>query len=74
VRYDGSAGVGGGVVVCSEGQVLGGGSGFGYVGSFEETGATEKSAIWERVEYVLLRESGQWKVDGRRVGASETTP
>ena len=40
----------------------------------EATGGTEKSAIWERVEYALLRESGQWKVDGRRVGASETTP
>ena len=40
----------------------------------EASGGTEKSAIWERVEYALLRESGQWKVDGRRVGASETTP
>jgi len=40
----------------------------------EATGGTEKRAIRERVEYALLRESGQWKVDGRRVGASETTP
>ena len=29
---------------------------------------------WERVEYALLRQGGQWRIDGRRVGASETTP
>jgi hypothetical protein len=40
----------------------------------EATGGTEKSPVWERVEYALLREGGQWKVDGRRVGVSETTP
>lgn len=40
----------------------------------EASGGTEKSPVWERVEYALLREGGQWKVDGRRVGASETTP
>jgi hypothetical protein len=28
----------------------------------------------ERVEYALLREGEQWKIDGRRVGPSETTP
>ena len=40
----------------------------------EATGGTERSPVWERVEYALLREGGQWKVDGRRVGPSETTP
>jgi len=38
------------------------------------TGGTEQSPVWERVEYALLREGGQWRVDGRRVGPSETTP
>jgi hypothetical protein len=38
------------------------------------TGGTEQSPEWERVEYALLREGGQWRVDGRRVGPSETTP
>jgi hypothetical protein len=40
----------------------------------EASGGTDKSPVWERVEYALLRESGQWRIDGRRVGASETTP
>ncbi|MFI5377277.1 MAG: hypothetical protein ACHQ8D_21775, partial [Candidatus Rokuibacteriota bacterium] len=40
----------------------------------EATGGTEQSPVWERVEYALLREGGQWRVDGRRVGPSETTP
>ena len=40
----------------------------------EATGGTERSPVWERVEYALLHEGGQWKVDGRRVGPSETTP
>lgn len=40
----------------------------------EATGGSEKSPVWERVEYALLREGSQWKVDGRRVGPSETTP
>jgi hypothetical protein len=37
-------------------------------------GGTEARPSWERVEYALLREGGQWRIDGRRVGASETTP
>jgi hypothetical protein len=40
----------------------------------EATGGSGKSERWERVEYALLRESGRWTVDGRRVGDSETTP
>ena len=40
----------------------------------EATAGTERSPAWERVEYALLREGGQWKVDGRRIGPSETTP
>lgn len=40
----------------------------------EATGGTERSPRSERVEYALLHEGGQWKVDGRRVGPSETTP
>ena len=40
----------------------------------EVTGGTERSPVWERVEYALLREGGQWKIDGRRVGQSETAP
>ena len=40
----------------------------------EATGGTEKRAVWERVEYALLREGGHWRVDGRRLGPSETTP
>ena len=28
----------------------------------------------DRVEYAILREGDQWKIDGRRVGPSETTP
>ncbi len=28
----------------------------------------------ERVEYAVLRQGRQWRIDGRRVGASETTP
>ena len=40
----------------------------------EASGGSAASPVWERVEYALLREGGQWRVDGRRVGASETTP
>jgi len=40
----------------------------------EATRGTEQSPGWERVEYALLREGGQWRVDGRRLGPSETTP
>jgi len=28
----------------------------------------------DRVEYALLREGDQWRIDGRRVGQSETAP
>jgi hypothetical protein len=40
----------------------------------EATGGTERSPVWERMEYALLREGGQWRIDGRRVGQSETAP
>jgi hypothetical protein len=34
----------------------------------------EKDGLPDRVEYAVLREGEQWKIDGRRVGQSETTP
>ena len=40
----------------------------------EATGSGETNPSRERVEYALLREGGQWKIDGLRVGQSETTP
>jgi len=40
----------------------------------EATRAAEKDGLPDRVEYAVLREGEQWKIDGRRVGASETTP
>jgi len=40
----------------------------------EATRAAEKAGVPDRVEYAVLREGGQWKIDGRRVGPSETTP
>jgi hypothetical protein len=40
----------------------------------EATRAAERDGLPDRVEYAILREGDQWKVDGRRVGASETTP
>jgi len=40
----------------------------------EATGGSGQSPVWERVEYALRREGGQWRIDGRRVGPSETTP
>ncbi len=40
----------------------------------EATRAAEKDGLPDRIEYAVLREGEQWKVDGRRVGQSETTP
>ena len=40
----------------------------------EATRAAEKDGLPDRVEYAVLREGEQWKIDGRRVGQSETTP
>ncbi len=40
----------------------------------EATRASDRNAPPDRVEYAVLREGEQWKVDGRRVGPSETTP
>jgi hypothetical protein len=40
----------------------------------EATRAAGKNAATDRVEYAILREGDQWKIDGRRVGPSETTP
>ena len=40
----------------------------------EATGGGDKSPLRERVEYALLREGGQWRIDGLRVGQSETAP
>jgi hypothetical protein len=40
----------------------------------EATRAGAKDAVPDRVEYAVLREGEQWKIDGRRVGQSETTP
>jgi hypothetical protein len=45
VQYHGPAGVGGGVVVFTKGQVLGGDSGFAYVGSYEEKGDGLKARV-----------------------------
>jgi hypothetical protein len=45
VRYHGPGGVGGGVVVFTKDQVLGGDSGFAYVGSYEEKGDTLKAKV-----------------------------
>jgi hypothetical protein len=45
VQYHGPAGVGGGVVVFTKGQVLGGDSGFAYVGSYEEKGDVLKARV-----------------------------
>lgn len=35
---------------------------------------TAARPAWERVEYAVVRQGGRWRIDGRRVGASETTP
>jgi hypothetical protein len=40
----------------------------------EATGSGETSPPHDRVEYALLREGGRWRIDGLRVGQSETTP
>lgn len=40
----------------------------------EATRDGEKDGLPDRVEYAVLREDEQWKIDGRRVGQSETTP
>ena len=40
----------------------------------EATRAAEKDGLPDRVEYAVLREAEQWRIDGRRVGQSETTP
>jgi hypothetical protein len=40
----------------------------------EATRDAEKDGLPDRVEYAVLREGEQWKIDGRRVGQSETTP
>ncbi|MBS1839407.1 MAG: hypothetical protein JSS69_06535 [Acidobacteria bacterium] len=45
VQYHGPAGVGGGVVVFTKGQVLGGDSGFAYVGTYEEKGDVLKVRV-----------------------------
>jgi hypothetical protein len=45
VQYHGPGGVGGGVVVFTKGQVLGGDSGFAYVGTYEEKGDTVKARV-----------------------------
>jgi hypothetical protein len=45
VEYHGPAGVGGGVVVFTKGQVLGGDSGFAFVGSYEEKGDVLKAKV-----------------------------
>lgn len=40
----------------------------------EATRSGETSPPRERVEYALLRERGQWRIDGLRVAQSENTP
>jgi hypothetical protein len=40
----------------------------------EATRAADRHGLPDRVEYAVLREAEQWKIDGRRVGQSETTP
>jgi hypothetical protein len=40
----------------------------------EATRAAEKDGVPDRVELAVLREGEHWKIDGRRVGQSETTP
>ena len=45
VQYHGPGGVGGGVVVFIKGQVLGGDSGFAYVGSYELKGDILKARV-----------------------------
>jgi hypothetical protein len=40
----------------------------------EATGGGDESPLRERVEYALLREGGQWRIDGLRIGQSEMAP
>ena len=40
----------------------------------EATRAAARDGRPDRVEYAVLREGEQWRIDGRRVGQSETTP
>ncbi len=40
----------------------------------EATRAAARDGLPDRVEFAVLREGEQWRIDGRRVGASETTP
>jgi hypothetical protein len=36
--------------------------------------AGDRAGLPDRVEFAVLREGEQWRIDGRRVGPSETTP
>lgn len=45
MQYHGPGGVGGGVVVFTNGKVLGGDSGFAYVGTYEQQGDTLKARV-----------------------------
>jgi hypothetical protein len=36
--------------------------------------AADRDGLPDRVEYAVAREGEQWRIDGRRVGQSETTP
>jgi hypothetical protein len=40
----------------------------------EATRDAARAGLPDRIEFAVLRESEQWKIDGRRVGQSETTP
>jgi len=40
----------------------------------EATREADRHGLPDRVEYAVLREGEQWRIDGRRVGQSETTP
>lgn len=36
--------------------------------------AADRDGLPDRVEFAVLREGDQWRIDGRRVGPSETAP
>ncbi len=40
----------------------------------EATRDADRRGLPDRVEYAVLREGEQWRIDGRRVGQSETAP
>jgi hypothetical protein len=40
----------------------------------EATRAADREGLPDRVEFAVLREGERWRIDGRRVGPSETTP